>query len=820
MACSNLRAGLVATLALTLAFQLGNAAELGQDAGAPETWTEHEAAQYVKDRGGPPAHTRTSRHFALHWGDVPPKDKVIDDAFADQALSWLETLWTNYIDIQHFQKPRHHFKLNAYITGTGLKPFLDGFAYGFGDPEGHGTLIGHWTIFKSGDNGAAHEFVHALQAESGGFRDSRFVGSFWETHAQFLSHQVTGVGDLPHVLDRYAQTAQWDVASTRHHYGSWIFYQYIAEHVPDGMSLVNRLWTEPRADPDEDAIAKLRRLLPLTGDRERAWADLIGDYAKRNVSWSSYRLGSEYRRSLSFFSHPERRNYFTWLATSPSRPGWWRVPRFYAPQQNGYNIIPLRVDDGASSITVEFMGFDDPVLRSAWRVTEVSVDSDYHEHFSATWSSGSQTIAVRPGEQHFLVVAAAPGQHHPPPFKDLFQGIPYHPYEIQCRGAIPRSLDIRVRPLPSGVAGIAHGNGGGFVAASAVVDADAYVGKHAAVLGRAHVTGKARIEDFATIDDDALVADQAAVRGNAWVGGHARVEGEAMVGDFAEISDSALIHDRAQVMGSSRVVNQTSVSESAVVKGYTSTTSIKRVRGGAILDGDVEWDFAADELSTGIYFGSLLQSDDAQKQPDSRMLYAHWPMQEPHAWKIADVFGSNDGVEQGGAQVVSDKERGHALQLSGNGQFADAPGDVVCHRELTIASWVWIDRNLTNQGLFASPGGEGHPDFEVLACNEQGLIALHLGAGATAITVNGPAAPLRTWFQVACTVGDGGISLYVDGKLVGHYDVPQHLDGSRPRSFFLGRRVANGFLTGRVSDLAIWMRALSAADISAIHHVP
>jgi carbonic anhydrase/acetyltransferase-like protein (isoleucine patch superfamily) len=773
----------------------------------------HEAAQYVKDRGGAPPHTRASAHFALHWGDIQPKDATIDDAFADRALVWLESLWTTYLVDDHFPAPRHDGKINAYITGTGLKPFLDGYAYGFGDPEGHGVLIGHWSIFKPGHNGAAHEFVHALQAESGGFRDSDYVGSFWETHAQFLSHQATGVSDLPHVLERYAQTAQWDVASTRHHYGSWIFYQYIAERLPDGMALVNRLWTEPRANKDEDAIAKLRRLFPASGDRDTAWADLVGDYAKRNVAWSSYRLGREYRDKLGFFAHPERRNYFTWLEASPTRPGWWRVPRFFAPQQLGYNVIPLRTT--ADTVTVEFSGFVDAALKSAWRATMVAIDADYHERFSPTWADGAQSFAVKPGEKLYLVVAAAPAVHHPPPFKDDWQTIPYHPYEVRCAGAEPRCSGSRIRPLPTGVAGAPHANGGGFVAASATVEPGAFVGPGAAVLGRAQVRGNARIEDFATIDGEAAISGQAVVAGNALVGDHAHVADQALIDDFAEVTDRAQVSAHARVLGTARVVGQTKVLDEAVVKGHCTTTSVKQVRGGAVLDGDVEWDCQLDDLAAGICFGTLLQPGPWPKPPDNHHLYARWTMERAHSWKLADACGSDDGVLHGGAAVVKDAERGSVLALSGSGQFADVPRDVAWPCQLTIAAWVRLDTARPDQPVAAFVGKDPAHALELSASDAHGHVGLRLAAGGRAVTVTGPQPPLQRWFHLAATFGDGGATLYVDGHAAGHVDEPCHPADVRAVAGFLGRRPDGGFLAGRLDDVSAWTQALSATEIAA-----
>lgn len=804
-------------LAATAILSLGVRAQ-NEPAGAARS--VRESPDYEKERGGPAPHLRTSAHFALRWGEDNQTNVTLDDAYTDKALAWLEDLWSLYIDRLHFPAGRHGYKINAYMTRTGLKPFLEGYAFGMADPQGYGTLVGEPSIFTYGHNGAAHEFAHALQGETGGFRNSDYVGWFWECHAQFLAHQATGKSDLPHVLDRYAQTSQWDIASTRHHYGSWIFFQYLAERYPDGMAMVNRLWTEPPRNRDEDAIAKLRRTLPLRGDRDTAWADLIGDYARRNVAWNFYKLGPEYRSSLKFFDEMSHRNYFTYLEPSPARPGWWRVPRIYAPQQNGYNIVPLTPRPGATrkrvpEVQVELAGFVEPALRSAWRATLVAVDSRFRERYSATWRAGIGELAVRPDERVFLVVAATPLKHSPPRFVERFPDIPCYPYEIRCSGAAPRSLSARIRPLPSGVKSHRHPNGGGTVADSATVAATAFVGPNAAVLDRARVEEAAHVEDFATVSGEARVSGSAVVAGNALVTGRARVEDEALITDFAEIDEDAQVHGRARVFAAGRVFGRNEITDEAVVKGFASIRGVRRLRGGAIADGEVEWDFTAPELATGIHFGTLLQKDAErpERQEESHHLYARYPMDGDSAWRLRDAFGANDGVLQGGARIVADPGRGRALALSGRGQFADLPRELALHRQMTVAGWVWLDSARPEQRIAAFGRDEGHV-LELLAADGSGHLGVRLRRGAAVTAVSGPRPPLRRWLHVAATVGDAGLALYVDGRRVAQKAGAVHPDDLRSARGFLGRGLTGGFLAGRLHDVAFFTRSLSDAEVA------
>lgn len=802
------RIRILAGLACALALGPGGRSDAGT---ARET---RESPSYERDRGGPAPHLRTSEHFALRWGDANKTDVTIDEAYQERAMKWLEQLWSLYIDQLKFPAGRHSYRINAYITGTGLKPFLDGYAYGFPDPEGYGVLIGHPSIYNFGHNGSAHEFAHALQGETRGFRDSEYVGWFWECHAQFMAHQAGGTSDLPHVLDRYAQSCHWDLASTRHHYGSWIFLQYLIERYTNGMDLVNRIWVEPRQNPDEDAIAKLRRMLPLEGDREQAWADLVGDFARRNVAWNSYKLGREYRTSMKFFESMDRRNYFTYMEASPSRDGWWRVPRIYWPQQNGYNVIPLVPEPGAKEAEVTLSGFAEPSLGSGWRATLVAVDAENRERFSPTWTEGEGRLDLRAGERLYLVVAATPRKHSPPRFVVNYPDTPVHPYETRCRGALPWNLDSRIRPLPRGIAGHAHANGGGFVADTATVAPTAFVGKGAAVLDGARVEGNARIEDFATVSGRARVSCAAVVAGNALVTQDSAVGGNALVTDFAELCDRAAVRDNARVLAAGRVFGGNEVCDDATVKGLASIRGVRKVGGCAVADGEIEWDFNAKELMTDVCFGTLLQPEP-NRQRESHHLYALYAMGGGSAWRLRDAFGTCDGVLQGGAKLVSDPDRGPVLQLTGHGQYADLPRELALFPSMTMTADIRLDGAEPGQCLF-SFGRDARHYVEFLATDTAGRIGVRWFDGSTGFDLQGPQPPVGRWFRLTLAVGEQALTLSLDGEKIISWVEPASPVKLRSSRCYLGRDLeGRRFLRGRLSGVAMFSRSVEIADAEA-----
>ena len=118
-----------------------------------------------------------------------------------------------------------------------------------------------------------------------------------------------------------------------------------------------------------------------------------------------------------------------------------------------------------------------------------------------------------------------------------------------------------------------HPKGGGWVAETAHVDDDCFVGPYAIVYGNAHVTGNAIINDYAKVYGDAKVYGSAKVYGDAQVYdmaqvyGNARVCGNAKIHGNCCILDNALVYDRAEVYGQAIVRNNAEVLNDAQIYG-------------------------------------------------------------------------------------------------------------------------------------------------------------------------------------------------------------------------------------------------------------
>lgn len=122
-----------------------------------------------------------------------------------------------------------------------------------------------------------------------------------------------------------------------------------------------------------------------------------------------------------------------------------------------------------------------------------------------------------------------------------------------------------------------HIRGGGWVANTATVDNDCFVGPYARVFENARVSGQSIINDSASVFGnatvcigsrvygDAMIYDSASIRGNARVSGFSKVYGNSRVMDNAQIYESAEIFENAIVCNNAEIYDNCKVHGDAYI---------------------------------------------------------------------------------------------------------------------------------------------------------------------------------------------------------------------------------------------------------------
>ncbi|RXZ31730.1 hypothetical protein EO081_10990 [Sphingomonas desiccabilis] len=131
---------------------------------------------------------RETDHFALHW-----VGELVTAADAEAAGKHLEYVWGEFIGRIGYPEPdctrAEKRKVSVFV---GADYGLIGGADNLGQL---GTWIGLGGVRDR--FGLAHERTHALQVGSGGLRDSPFTGWLFESHANWMTHQLPEFGPRP-----------------------------------------------------------------------------------------------------------------------------------------------------------------------------------------------------------------------------------------------------------------------------------------------------------------------------------------------------------------------------------------------------------------------------------------------------------------------------------------------------------------------------------------------------------------------------------------------------------------------------------------------
>lgn len=581
-----------------------------------------------------------SEHFQFIWGKNGADSAQITESFLQENAKNLEACWDVYMNDLAMEPPTqsvnlalrdgNEYKLNLYISGTGLAAFPDDdWAYMGYDKQGYAFMFCCVGAMQNSPNPSwvlPHEFGHAVTAHQRGWNENKYVQSWWEAignwfreqflYSDYYSQWVTDPASGTDYFETYMKNLCFTPILGRDNYASWAFLQYLTEN-PDnlegyGSDFIKNLMQQGQRD--EYPYLEIDRL---------AAADLketLGHYAKR-LATLDLKMQERYQaRQNELFDRGEYNwgEIYTLLEKTGAAENYYTVPTERAPQQFGINIIPLTLSDtsistvAGSTISVTLEGLTD-VKGADWRACIVAQKPDGSTQYSDLFRAG-ETMQMQVGKTDtlYLTVTATPDldtiqqigvpwaygegefdENHCP-----FLGKTRYPYAVTIEGA-----DIQqTRTTGAFAQGSQHANGGGFVAASAKVDASVYVGPNARVLGNATVTGNARIDGYATVTGSAQVSGNAVVTGHAVVAERAKVQDNAIVGDYAGVMGNAVVSDYARVIESGLVFDNYKVSGNATVKGVAYCLVGGSASGQAIADGDY-YDDSGRSLSAGSVFG-------------------------------------------------------------------------------------------------------------------------------------------------------------------------------------------------------------------------
>lgn len=381
---------------------------------------EYIARDAIYDMNDNSVNRATSEHFQIIWGNSDATG-TINREFIEGNLENLENIRSFYINElgmddtgQSVSKPNlgDNYKTNVYISGTGLTKFendwaymsidSDGFGYMFLDPGAMRVSPPSWVV--------PHEYAHVITYHQKG----TVYGEWYESVANWYRDQYLGSSYYRNGNTVYGPTSDFFAPIVinsnyyfphlKNYYDAWPMLLYMTEN-PDHMSGLGKelmLKIVKNGQVDDTMFDTIER---LSGTSIK---DILGGYARRMVTM-------DFERQASYLNYLEeqlrtagnKEKIYTTLQNESD--GWMRVPSDRAPQQGGYNIVPLNVNKKTGYINVNFKG--DHVQGGDWRVSIVAKTASGETRYSNMWSDGMGSLKLQGDETNlYLVVCATPDE--------------------------------------------------------------------------------------------------------------------------------------------------------------------------------------------------------------------------------------------------------------------------------------------------------------------------------------------------------------------------------------------------------------------------
>lgn len=522
--------------------------------------------------------TYESPNFILIWGNKVGTDPAAYPdpwfAFNPAALAdTLEYIYRHYRQWNLIKDPAGSnmakYKVPLIIGSTwGPDAEIGGFAWA----GIHHDSLPMMAIDVSGlrDGGViAHEFAHCLQYMTyfdhqriePGYAFAESAGIFHETHANFMSAWLYPQNAIVYAMD-FCPNMMW--GDWRNTYLNYQVLMHIA--LTHGLDMVNEMW---RKSYDwEYPLQTYGRLL----GSQTALNDQLFRYAQRMVSLDFGASSGTMRKERSNYKWNQGRDaifsnqsLFTILRRAQDNPDHYAVPLASAPEDAGYNIIPLHKKTTTTGcINIRFRGHTELNKVAGWRYGLITLQADGRTgQVSAMGrdSTGILSIQLTPRDSAvYLVVLGAPVDSlHMNSKQDTWTGYPSHyryPYDILIEGAVPEGYQPKqeFRPYLKTAPGHFHANGGGWVDDAAMVAPEVFVDSMAHVLGSSILTGNGvRIEGTSVVYDAELnnktiVSDNAVIRASRTNGAQQVIIKDMAVVQESVLGQSAVVNERAWVM--------------------------------------------------------------------------------------------------------------------------------------------------------------------------------------------------------------------------------------------------------------------------------
>jgi len=411
--------------------------------------------------------SRQSEHFIVFWGkqygandpnssEVPEFYRVDIDDLLQKAESFYDL---NIGELGFAQTGEGQSNLDNYKMMIFLFYQEEWLATGGGYDDVIGALWVNPSTCKPVGSTIAHEIGHSFQYQvfcdlggGAGFRYG-FGGNggntFWEQTAQWQAFQsYPQQAFTSHHFPVYIDNYNRHICHENYRYASYFIHDYWAEM--HGRDFIGRLWREA-ANPEDPIQAYMR----ITGISNEEFNDEIYEAAAKMATWDIDGL----RENGVDYIGKHKYDYET------LEDGSHQVAYEFAPGTTGYNVIPLNVPEGGTTVSTTFTGMvnapgyntvADP-NRAGWRYGYVALLNNGKRVYSNMneGTTGQASFKVPQNcSKLWFIVTGAPNTYLPHPWDDDESNDDQWPYKVKFSntniygiiefpdGAVPSDTDL------------------------------------------------------------------------------------------------------------------------------------------------------------------------------------------------------------------------------------------------------------------------------------------------------------------------------------------------------------------------------------------
>jgi len=234
-----------------------------------------------------------------------------------------------------------------------------------------------------------------------------------------------------------------------------------------------------------------------------------------------------------------------------------------------------------------------------------------------------------------------------------------------------------------------------------------------------------------------------------------------------------------------------------------------------------DWNTSNFDDSTWATGASAFYAGSPQLAGGAEGLAGYWPIQENSGTSTQNlVNGGPAGQLNGGAGFVNDPSRaGQVLQFNGSGAYVDAGSTTIpqmtATNDFTWAFWANSAESASDNVMlgnrYSPAGGEWSPS-EFIKFTTNKFEFRHDGSSADDIDYADLA--VNTWIHHAVVKSGTSLTYYRNGTAVNSHVFTQGLNNAQP--LYFGGDKTNESWSGKLDDIAIWNKALSALQVSAL----